>query len=269
MLRGLVTAFRTLTVLPVPGRDAERFSDSLHWFTLVGLLIGVTEASFAWIGSAAGWADLAALLPIAGEVVLTRGLHADGLADLADGFFGGRTREARLRIMKDPSVGSFGTLAVRLALRRLAGSALFSVIVSGALLSRMVQVLLASILPYARPEGGTATAFVDGAGSSHLVSSLLSGGVLVAALLHFEPVMSIALFVAALLSALAVGLLSRNRIGGVTGDVLGNARLDRRRLPCRPSLMLFFFLRRHLGCCRFGKMWAYAYNDTRAQGGIP
>jgi adenosylcobinamide-GDP ribazoletransferase len=228
MLRGLVTALRTLTLLPIPGKDAERFSASLYWFPLVGLLIGAFQSLLAWGGHAAGWPELAALLALGGGVVLTRGLHADGLADLADGFFGGRSREATLRIMKDPNVGSFGSMALIVVsllkwvcLLELVRYGAFGSIAAGVMLARMAQVMLAARLPYARAEGGTATAFVEGAGTPHLLVALLCGLILLMPLVNFDPSKIILLSAVAICSTFAVGLLSRRKIGGVTGDVLG------------------------------------------------
>ncbi|NTU58275.1 MAG: adenosylcobinamide-GDP ribazoletransferase [Chlorobiaceae bacterium] len=228
MSGGLVTAIRTLTILPVPGRDAERFSASLYWFPLVGLLVGALQALPAMAGAAAGWLELAALLALASGGILTRGLHADGLADLADGFFGGRDREASLRIMKDPNVGSFGALALIVVtlfkwvcLLELVRHGAFGMIAAGVMLARMSQVLLAERLPYARAEGGTATAFVEGAGISHLVVALLSALILLMPLVHFDPFKAGFLMAGAVGSASAVGLLSWRKIRGVTGDVLG------------------------------------------------
>jgi adenosylcobinamide-GDP ribazoletransferase len=230
MFEGLVTAVRTLTVLPCPGRDAERFSDSLHWFPFVGLLLGMAEAGFAWAGAAAGWYELAALMAVAVGVLLTRGIHADGLADLADGFFGGRDREMRLRIMKDSSVGSFGAVALMLvmllkwiAVLRLVQNGSFSLIASGVVLARLAQVILAERLPYARSEGGTANSFVNGAGKGHLFTALISSVLFVTVLSRFDPVAVPVLLIASLATATAVGVLSWRKIGGVTGDVLGAA----------------------------------------------
>ncbi len=230
MLRGLVTAFRTLTVLPVPGRDAERFSDALYWFPLVGLVLGLLEVALATPVIGGRWPELAALLVVAGGVVLTRGLHADGLADLADGFFGGRDPQSRLRIMKDSCVGSFGVLALVLLLLckwvaalRLLHSGAVGQIVAGVVLSRMAQVLLAASMPYARPEGGTADSFVSGAGRLHLGLSLVTAATILVVLLRFDVPGIAALMAAALVSAVLMGLLAARRIGGVTGDVLGAA----------------------------------------------
>ncbi|NTW52604.1 MAG: adenosylcobinamide-GDP ribazoletransferase [Chlorobiaceae bacterium] len=225
---GLVTALRTLTLLPVPGKDAGRFSSSLYWFPIVGLMIGAFQALLAWAGTQVGWVELAALLALACGVLLSGGLHADGLADLADGFFGGRNREAALRIMKDPNVGSFGAIALIVVslskwvfLLELVRHGAFGMIAAGVMLARMAQVLLAARLPYARAEGGTATAFVEGAGTTHLLIALLSSLLLLMPLVNYDPLKALLLTLSAIVSASATGLLSWRKIGGVTGDVLG------------------------------------------------
>jgi len=228
MLGGLVTALRTLTALPVPGRDAERFSSSLYWFPAVGLVIGAVVALLARVGMLVGWPELAAVLALLGDVILTRGLHADGLADLADGFFGGRNRDAALRIMKDPNVGSFGALALIgimlfkfVCLLELARPGAYGMIAAGVVLSRTTQVLLAVRMPYARSEGGTATAFVQDAGWPHLLVASISGVALLFTLLGGQLVPSGILLSGAFAALLFVGWLSQRKIGGITGDVLG------------------------------------------------
>ena len=229
MLSGLVTALRTLTVLPGPGRDTETFSRSFFWFPVVGLLLGLMQAAIGYFGSHfASWNELSAALVVLGGIALTRAMHADGLADLADGFWGGRTREAALRIMKDPNVGSFGAIALSgmmllkwIAMLKLVGFGAFGFIVAGVLLARWVQVLLASVLPYARSEGGTAQAFVSGAGGLHIVvTSMLTLSFLVV-LLSADLYALVAVIPAALAAAVLTGVLSHRKIGGVTGDVLG------------------------------------------------
>ena len=228
MLSALVTALRTLTVLPVPGKDSETFSSSLFWFPVVGLLLGLLQAAIGYAGYSVGWNELAAALVVLGGIALTRGMHADGLADMADGFWGGKSKEAALRIMKDPNVGSFGALAISgmmllkwIAVLKLIASGAFGFIAAGVLLARWVQVLLASSLPYARAEGGTAHSFVDGAGWPHTVVTSLLTLLFLFLLLHGNLyALAVALF-AAILVVATIGMLSYRKIGGVTGDVLG------------------------------------------------
>ena len=228
MLRGLVTALRTLTVFPVPGRDTETFSHSLFWFPVVGLLLGLIQSGLGYFGTRFTWNELSAALVVLGGIAMTRGMHADGLADLADGFWGGRTRESALRIMKDPNVGSFGAIALSgmmllkwIAILKLVGFGSFEFIAAGVLLARWVQVLLASALPYARREGGTAQSFVIGAGGLHIMVTSLMMLVFLFLLLHGDHYALVAVVSASLAAALFTRVLSYRKIGGVTGDVLG------------------------------------------------
>lgn len=227
-MRGLVTALRTLTVLPVPGKDAVRFSSSLHWFPVVGFLLGIIEAGCGYLVMLSGWSEIAAAGVLLVGVVVTRGIHADGFADVIDGFFGGTTVEARLRIMKDPAVGSFGAIALILlflfkwvVLVKLLSLGLYVWIVAGVMLARLVQVIVASSLRYARSEGGTAAGFVEGAGALHIFVAILLSviGLVIVSNGRLLPG-GIALFTA-LLSAGLTALVSLKKIRGVTGDVLG------------------------------------------------
>ncbi|MCW8796400.1 MAG: adenosylcobinamide-GDP ribazoletransferase [Chlorobium sp.] len=227
-MRGLVTALRTLTVLPVPGKEAEHFSSALFWFPLVGLFLGLLQAGAGYVAMLSGWPELAAAMVLFSGVLLTRGMHADGFADMADGFFGGRDVETRLRIMKDPSVGSFGAIGLILlflfksiVLVKLLAIGLYPWIVSGVLLARLVQVALASMLPYARREGGTAAGFVDGAGIQHFVAAFLVSFVILLFLMNGAIVSSGIGLSAAIVGAVMTSLLTMKKIGGVTGDVLG------------------------------------------------
>lgn len=228
MLRGLVTALRTLTMLPVPGRDDETFSNSLYWFPLVGLLVGAIQAGAGFVVMFSGWEELAAALVLFTGVVVTRGIHADGFADVADGFFGGSTVEKRLCIMKDPAVGSFGAIGLVLlflfkwvVLVKLLAFGLYAWIIYGSILARTVQVFLAGSFPYARAEKGTASGFVEGAGRRHFGTAFFLSIVI----LLFLPTASLLQPVTALLAASVAGsgvaVLSRAKIKGVTGDVLG------------------------------------------------
>jgi adenosylcobinamide-GDP ribazoletransferase len=225
---GFVTALRTLSVLPVPGKEARSFSSSFYWFPVVGLLLGLLVAGFGWIGYLSGWDGFGAALMVVSGLVLTRGMHADGLADMADGFWGGRDCDAALRIMKDPNVGSFGAQSLGamllfkwVALEQLLSFGAFDWVVSGMVLARTAQVALAVALPYARSGGGTAEAFVTGAGPNHAVVSFLSAMLILVIILKTTPEAVAIATGASTVSTLFIGWLSRKKIGGVTGDVLG------------------------------------------------
>lgn len=230
MLRGLVTAVRTLTVLPFPGRDAGNPADSLPWFPLVGAALGAAlygAARLCGMLPDDGRPELAGLAVALGGAMLTRGLHLDGLADWADGFGGGRDRESTLAIMKDPHTGAFGVIAVAGALlakfaaaARLADSGTALWILAALVASRTVQVDLACAMPYARTEGGKAGPFVAGARPVHRVLAVVAALAVLAGALGPAGVLALA---GALLIGRIFGAWCQRRVGGITGDLLGAA----------------------------------------------
>ena len=228
ILESLITAIRTMTILPVPGREAERPADAFYFFPLIGELIGGAVLLTAWIAAGKfGWTIGAAFAGVLVIVFLTRALHLDGLSDTVDAFFAASARERRLEIMKDPHIGAFGAAAIVLALlcktvslERLCSTGHWGWIILPIVLSRTVMVFVAVILPYARVEGGKAKIFFTGAKPAHL---WVAGAVaLLFCCLHAG---SIGLVVAA--AALAMGLMMirwmKHNFAGATGDLLGFA----------------------------------------------
>jgi adenosylcobinamide-GDP ribazoletransferase len=218
------TAVRTLTILPFPGSDAGRRADSLYFFPAVGILLGVLVAGAVHLGHLTGWPQLGGVLGVAVSVLLTRSLHLDGLADAMDAM-GTYTIERRLAVMKDPHIGTFGVVAVVVALllkyaamAKLAGLDAAWWVVAAYLVSRTAQTGLAVFLPYARPGGGTAQSFVDGASVRHFACAALAA-VLLAQLMGGVPAV---IAVGAGLGFCAVlALWMKRNFGGVTGDLLG------------------------------------------------
>ncbi|MEO0508777.1 MAG: adenosylcobinamide-GDP ribazoletransferase [Verrucomicrobiota bacterium] len=222
-MNGLVTAFRTLSILPIPGKDAKDFSTALPWFPIVGASLGGLLAILALALSSLPTDVAAGFLLLAG-VLLTRGFHIDGLADCADGFGGGYTRERVLEIMKDSATGVFGTLAIVLslflkwlALKHLLMVGNLVVIVLAYTLSRALIVEQTVCWPYARKKG-TASSFVAGATQLHRIIALLIAAA--AAFLAAGP-LGFTYLAIAWLAAYGIGLYSKRRIKGITGDVLG------------------------------------------------
>lgn len=221
----LVSAFGLLTRLPVPQGWPMRGAASAWAWPVVGLAVGLIAATTGSIALAFGMpAGVAAAVSLATASVVTGGLHEDGLADTADGLFGGWTRERRLEIMKDSSIGSYGTLAlVFTALAR--WSALTALMAAGqhwpalaaaAALSRAPMPVLMATLPNARKSGLSASTGVPSAnvtlaalGTATLITLITTGGA------------TLALLPVAAATALAVALIAKSRIGGQTGDILG------------------------------------------------
>ena len=219
---------RTLTVLPWPGRDADAPASALPWFPLIGAIIGGgVSIIFTLFYKLMLWPGGGAALALTASAVVTGGLHLDGLADTADGWRGGHTRERRLEIMKDSRIGAMGATALVLvfllqfvALSKLGQSRPGPWIALPFILARLAQVQLAVSLPYARAEGGTAQRFVTGAQGAHFIVALLLAAVLCYAIAR-------GLGLCILLISLPLTWLlqhwMRRAFGGVTGDLLGAA----------------------------------------------
>ncbi len=112
---GLINAIRFLTVLPIPLKreiTERELGRSTAWFPLVGVLLGglLLPGYFVFSLILSPLAVNAIVLVL--WVLLTRGLHLDGLADTADGLGGGTNQDVKLAIMKDSRIGVFGVLAV-------------------------------------------------------------------------------------------------------------------------------------------------------------
>lgn len=224
-MRGLITALQTLTILPIPFRGSDRFAASLPYFPLVGLFIGGLVSLAGYMVKSAGWSGGAGIIALGVSVLITRGLHMDGLADVVDALGGGHDRERRLSIMKDPHIGSFGVLALILACL-IKTAALVSLLTLGAIPwigvvfinARYAQVQLACSLPYARAEGGTAQGFVRDARPRHLI---IAGALALALSMVAGGVQGLGIFMSVVLVCCLLGLWMRRVFGGVTGDLLG------------------------------------------------
>ena len=220
-------ALTFLTKVPWPRStqaEAQDLARSLFWFPWVGALLGLIFLG-AWSGL--NWLlprPAAAALLLCLTVLITGGLHLDGLADTIDGLGGGQTPEECWRIMKDSRVGAFGVMSLILVL--LAKFALFLAagqkglrgeFILFPIISRWSMVYLAYLSPYARPEGGLGEAMTT-------VSRRTAVGATLAALALAVLVYGLKGLLVLLAAAVVVWLLSRffkQKLGGITGDVLG------------------------------------------------
>ena len=217
---------------------AEDFGRSTRFFPLVGLVLGICYALFAWLLLyAVGMRALTAALLLVLPLLLTGGLHADGFMDTADGVFSGRDRERKLEIMKDSRVGAFGVVSfvmlmfVQYALISdmhplLLIPALFVMPVIG----RFAMVLSVACFPYAR-EDGMGKTFADMADRKTIVIAALITMILV---LPWGGLAALALVLGSVFALLFFRLIT-HVLGGVTGDVYGAATV------LTETLVLFVF----------------------------
>ncbi len=229
-LRAAAAAVSFLTRLPVGGRlalDGQDVARGAILFPLVGAGIGALVGALVVGLDARATALVAAAVAVSVEALLTGAIHLDGLADSADGL-GAPGRERALEVMREPAVGSFGVVALVLDL--VAKTAALAAVAAGPravlaaaaayALGRTAPLVLGWALPYARPGGGSGAALTGSAGEvSRALGVGLGIGLAVAAL----GLRGLVLAGSAGVAALAVGLVARRRLGGVTGDVLGAA----------------------------------------------
>ena len=229
-LSDIPTAIGLLTRFPVPGQHGTRMAQAAWAYPLAGLL---PAGLAALIGTAAMWsglpAPLTALLALAAMVITTGALHEDGLADTADGLWGGWDRDRRLEIMKDSRIGAYGVIAIAfsLAARWAALSLLFeqgigaavTALLGVAVLSRAGMPVLMAALPHARETGLSHKVGQVRPATAGL--AVATGLVLGLTLLGIAGIWAA---VWAALTTLALGLIARAKIGGQTGDILGAAQ---------------------------------------------
>jgi adenosylcobinamide-GDP ribazoletransferase len=164
-MKHLLAAVRFMTILPLGDSAVFDPAAMLPFFPLVGLVLGGLLAGADLVFCRFWPAPISALLDVILLIVLTGGLHLDGLGDTADGLYGRRTREQALAIMKDSRIGTMALLAIVscLAIKWAALTGL------GAQRSAFLLIVPAyargsilfgvRYLPYGRPEGGTGHAF--------------------------------------------------------------------------------------------------------------
>jgi len=230
-MKSFLAMLSFFTALPLRLRfeiGGDVFRRGLKYLPLVALLIGIPVGAVMlleiWLGR-----YVAALLALTAYLLITGGLHVDGLADTLDALGSRRDRETMLRIMKDSRVGTFGVLGVcvyvagMLLLLAQAGpwwAALFP------LAGRTAALLCARLFACARP-GGMGSGFVDAARAGHAALTALTFMALVAAcaLAGWLPAARAAWLAGALVLAAGIAALAVRgvaaKLGGVTGDVIG------------------------------------------------
>ena len=254
-LRLFFIALQFLTRVPIPawvGFEPAWLHASARYFPAVGLVVGGFSAAVLWATLLLWPLPVAVVLAIAASVWLTGAFHEDGLADTADALGGSVSRERALEIMKDSRIGSYGAVALLLALGLKAAAlhALAQRDVAMTLLalpllhafSRLVPVLLLRCLPYAGDaEHAKAKPMAQQVSTSDVLAALtwcLIFG-LAAAAWGWAWQALVGMAAAAALATAVMRRWLRRRLGGYTGDTLGAAQQG------AELLMLLALLARH------------------------
>ncbi len=217
-----------LTRLPVRidgTRAAARGAQAAWAWPITGLVVGAAGALAGAVALGLGVAPpAAAALVLAAQMMLTGALHEDGLADTADGLWGGWDKARRLAIMKDSQIGTYGVLALLMVtlLRWTALAALmttgtpWAALIAAGALSRAPMAVVMAALPNAR---GSGLGHSVGRPSAIVAGNAVVVAVILATLALGLPALGLAALVA--VPTLALAMIARARIGGQTGDILG------------------------------------------------
>jgi cobalamin 5'-phosphate synthase/cobalamin synthase len=228
MTEQFLTALAFLTRIPIrhASGTSEAIGQSAAVFPVIGALVGAAEVLVLWTCRRALPPTLTAILIVLTGILLTGGLHVDGLADMADGFGGGRTQDDVLRIMRDHQIGTYGAIALVMILLLQVGAiatliernvaARFLVVAPAA--SRWAMVLMGRRLPYARPDAGLGRALTDHVRDREVWMSTALVLTITAALARGSGLVSLVL---TLTVTAGVGFVCWRRIRGITGDTLG------------------------------------------------
>lgn len=227
-MKSFLAAIQFLTVIPFPKAFAsgeEDLGKSVPFFPIVGLLIGITTAILGQLIAAVLPPLPASAIVVIFLLAVSGGLHMDGLADTADGFFSARPRDRILEIMRDSHIGVMGVIAV-VSVILLKFSLLVSltpalpvnIILLMPLAGRCALVMMMAALPYVRSDGGLATVFAK---KHTWLQAIWAAFFLVIAGGLTGQWVGVAASVAAITATALWAAYSFHKIGGYTGDTLG------------------------------------------------
>lgn len=248
-MKGLILLFKFMTRLPIPVNpefDSKELGKSMKFFPVVGIVIGFILYTVYLIGAKFILSSyLLAAVVVLTEVILTGGLHLDGLADTFDGIFSYRSKQKMLEIMKDSRLGTNGGIALILyfllkifliagimdaglgaagrflGLKDTAGA----VILITPVLARINPVLNCAASPYARASG-SAKDFVECTDKSGVLIAAAIGILFSAVagcgiLGNLNPIHLVNVTAVTMVLGLYFSKLMERKIGGITGDTLG------------------------------------------------
>lgn len=215
-----------LSSIPVKIKDFDetKLAKSIAYFPLVGLVFGFVLFGLNYILSYFISAAAVNFILIVTLIFMDRGLHLDGLADMADGLLGSKDKDDALRIMKDSSVGAFGVSAIVIVLL---GQFIFLNSINPQF-KGVALIFMPAIARYGvtyagffyKPvkKTGLATSFQKSSGILILATVFM---VLIASVIIFEQKQTVIPVLASFAFIPILASLLTKKIGGLTGDIYG------------------------------------------------
>jgi adenosylcobinamide-GDP ribazoletransferase len=206
--------------------DEAAFGNATKFLPLIGMIVGGFSAFIFWSGSFVLPLSICVLLSMITGVIITGAFHEDGLADVCDGFGGGRTKERKLEIMKDSHIGAFGVIGLILifglkyfSLSEMSFKVLPYVIIAAHSLSRFAALMVMNSLQYVRKSEDSKVGSVIK--KIPLPALLFAAACAILPLVLFRNYFCFLLIIPVLIASFFMGLFFKKQIGGFTGDCLG------------------------------------------------
>ena len=206
----------------------EAVAASVAYFPVVGAIVGGTGALTLALAATCLPTKIAVLISMLTTVLITGAYHEDGLADAADGIFGGATPARRLEIMKDSRLGSFGAIALWFGfgvkfcvLESILSKGLPLAVlatVAGHTIARASAVVVMHLQPHVGLDASRSQPFCKRLTSNQLLFATVPPALFILFVFHTAGVPAIA---ANLLVVFGAASFFQRRIGGITGDCLG------------------------------------------------
>ncbi len=226
-MKNLLLALQFLTIIPVKikGIGKGSLAKSLIYFPLIGLLLGIALAVVNNLLQNLSFPEFSInIILVVLLMILTGGIHLDGLADSADAFLSRKNEDEMLAIMRDSHIGVMGVLAlISVVLLKIAFlssigiSSKIAALILICVLSRWSMVFAIFLFPYARKEG-KAKVFFEGINLKIFVVAAIITSVLAFAAWKVK---GLKVFTAVSIKSYTIQRFVNNKINGITGDTLG------------------------------------------------
>lgn len=222
-----ILALQFLTSIPIKVNNFKEnnLAGSLVYFPAVGLLIGIILAGINFLLGLSGLDELAvSACVMVALIILTAGIHLDGLADTADALLSRKNKDKMLEIMRDSRVGAMGVIALisvivlKISLfYSIAPGSKTAVLLIMCVVSRWAQVFIMYVFPYARQEG-KAKSYISGLTKKIFILATIITCFIVFLVFCFKGLLIICLVA---LAAYLIGRVISSKIDGITGDTVG------------------------------------------------
>jgi len=222
-------AIRFFTRIPISDRvphSPEQLNNAARYFPAVGIIVGLVSAIVFGMSSLFFPEPVCVVIAMATSIYITGAFHEDGLSDMTDGLGGGWDKTRIMEIMKDSRVGSYGVIAITMALlSKFVLLSAFNVgwipllLIAGHAFSRYCAVLIMAGMNYVREDASSK--------AKPLATQLSRNALIVASVFGLLPLLLLP--ISASLAGISLGLLAtiwlgsklQKWLGGYTGDCLG------------------------------------------------